>query len=57
MSKDKFYTVDEVAEMLKVSPITIYRHIKEGKIEVYKVGRLFRISATSLQKYLNRKGK
>jgi len=57
MKQDKFYTVDELAEMLKVNPMTIYRHIKEGRIEVYKVGRLFRISENALQKYLSKKGK
>lgn len=52
MTEEKFYTVEEVAKTLKVNPMTVYRRIKEGKLKVYKVGRVFRISEESLKSYL-----
>ncbi|OQA93936.1 MAG: Helix-turn-helix domain protein [Microgenomates group bacterium ADurb.Bin219] len=52
MTEEKFYTVEEVAQILKVNPMTVYRRVKEGKLKVYKVGRVFRIGEKSLQNYL-----
>lgn len=52
MTEEKFYTVEEVAKTLKVNPMTVYRRVKEGKLKVYKVGRVFRISEESLKNYL-----
>lgn len=52
MTEEKFYTVEEVAKILKVNPMTVYRRVKEGKLKVYKVGRVFRISEESLKNYL-----
>ncbi|MEI8061336.1 MAG: helix-turn-helix domain-containing protein [Candidatus Berkelbacteria bacterium] len=37
-------TVKEVAEILKVNKMTIYRYIKAGKIEAIKIGKDFRIT-------------
>jgi len=54
MAEEKFYTVDEVAQILKINPMTVYRRIKEKEIEIYKVGRVFRISESSLQNYLKK---
>ena len=38
------YTVIETAKMLKVSPLTIRRHIYRGHIHTVKVGRQHRIT-------------
>lgn len=45
-----FYTVEQAAEILQVHPNTIYRLVKEHKIEHYKVGVQIRISASELEK-------
>ena len=50
--ESKFLTVREVAEMLKVNKMTIYRYVKAGKIEAYKVGKDFRIQETEIEKFL-----
>lgn len=52
MIEEKFYTVDEIAEILKVNPMTVYRWIKAGKLKSYKAGRNFRIKKGDLDKFL-----
>jgi len=44
-----FYTVREVAELLKVSQATIRRLIKAGKLEAYRVGKQLRIPAEAVR--------
>jgi len=50
---DKFYTPKEVASLLKVSYMTIFRWIKAGKIEAYKFGKQYRIKKDELDKFIN----
>lgn len=45
-----FYTVPEAAELLRVHENTIYRLIRQKKIEHYKVGVQIRISAAELER-------
>lgn len=47
-----YYTVEDIAEKLKLSTETIRRYIRSGDIEVYKFGREFRIDEESFQKFL-----
>ena len=47
-----FHTVEETAEQLKVSKMTIYRHIKAGKLIAHKVGKDYRISQADLDAFL-----
>jgi len=49
----KLFTVREVAELLKVNIMTIYRWIKEGKIKQTKIGRSVRIDESELNKFIN----
>ena len=45
----KVYTLDEVAEILKVTKRTIYNYIHAGKLPAVKVGRYWRVSHENLQ--------
>jgi len=57
MSKDdkkEFYLVEELAEKLRVSNMTIYRYIKAGKVKAYKIGKEFRIDDTEFNSFLNK---
>jgi len=48
---DKFYSVDEIAEMLKIHPKTIQRYIREGKLKASKVGKSWRVSGHDLSTF------
>ena len=47
-----FYTMNEVANLFEVCRMTVHRHIKNGDIKVIKFGKVVRIPAKSLKKYL-----
>ncbi len=51
--KKEFYTAQELADKLRVNIMTIYRYIKAGKLEAYKIGKEFRIDKEELDKFLN----
>jgi putative molybdopterin biosynthesis protein len=54
MKQKTFYTADELAELLKLNIMTIYRNIKAGKLKAYKIGREFRIEKADFEKFLHR---
>ncbi len=49
----KFYTIQEVIEMLGISEKELLRIIKEKKIPVLKVGRALRISEENIDNFFN----
>lgn len=51
-SKHNFYLVGELAEQLRVNPMTIYRYIKAGKLEAHKIGKEFRIAKDEFERFL-----
>jgi len=53
--ENKFMTIKEVMETLRVSQLTVYRYIKAGKLPAYKVGRDYRIKETDFKKFLESK--
>jgi excisionase family DNA binding protein len=48
----RLLTVREVARMLRVSGMTVYRLIETGDLEATRVGRLFRVHEASFDAYL-----
>lgn len=50
---EKFFTVKEISELLKLSELTIYKYIKENRLEAIEFGGHFRISEASLQAFLS----
>lgn len=46
--ENKFYTVDEVSEMLNIHPKTVRKYIREGKLGATKVGKQWRIAGHDL---------
>lgn len=55
VAKNKeFYLVEELAERLRVSNMTIYRYIKAGKLQAYKIGKEFRITEQEFDKFLSK---
>lgn len=53
MTKEKeFYKAENLAELLEVNIMTIYRYIKAGKLKAYKIGKEYRIDKNEFQKFL-----
>jgi putative molybdopterin biosynthesis protein len=53
-AKPEFYLVEELAAKLRVSHMTIYRYIKAGKLEAYKIGKDYRIAKAEFERFLQR---
>lgn len=45
----KLYTLQEVADVLRVSRQTLYNNIKKGRLQATKVGKEYRITEERLQ--------
>ncbi len=55
MNKEKeFYRAEELAELLEVNIMTIYRYIKAGRLKAYKIGRDFRIDKNEFNAFLKK---
>ncbi len=52
LSKTRFLTVQEVADLMRVSSMTVYRLIKAGELPAVRVGRSFRVSEPDVDAYL-----
>ncbi len=52
LSKSRFLTVQEVATVMRVSSMTVYRLIKSGELSAVRVGRSFRVSELDVDAYL-----
>ncbi|MCP1388035.1 helix-turn-helix domain-containing protein [Corynebacterium sp. TA-R-1] len=50
--KGKFLTVAEVAEIMRVSKMTVYRLVHSGELPAVRVGRSFRVSESAVGEYL-----
>jgi len=48
----KFYTPQEISEMLRVNIMTIYRYIRAGKITAHKIGKDYRIDEKEYEEFL-----
>lgn len=50
----KFLTVAEVAKIMRVSKMTVYRLVHSGELPAARVGRSFRVPERAVQEYLRR---
>lgn len=53
IDKGKFLTVAEVAEIMRVSKMTVYRLIHAGELASVRVGRSFRVPEKAVKDYLD----
>ena len=53
MDSIHIYTTEEVLKILKISKVTLYKLIKEGKIKAKKVGRSYRFLKSELENFLS----
>ena len=54
MTAEKLYTVQEASESLGISPLTLGKWLREGKITGTKLGKLWRITETDLQNFIEK---
>ena len=54
MADLKVYTLDEVADILKVTKRTLYNYIKAGELPAVKMGKYWRVTAENLQHFVSK---
>jgi excisionase family DNA binding protein len=52
LAEVKFLTVAEVATLMRVSKMTVYRLVHSGDLAAVRVGRSFRVPEHAVQEYL-----
>ncbi|MGV1007947.1 MAG: helix-turn-helix domain-containing protein [Dermatophilaceae bacterium] len=52
LSEVRFLTVAEVAAIMRVSKMTVYRLVHAGVLPAVRVGRSFRVPEDAVHKYL-----
>jgi len=52
-NRNRFMTVAEVANLMRVSTMTVYRLIKGGELGAVRVGKSYRIREEDVDTYLN----
>ena len=52
LSEVKFLTVAEVASVMRVSKMTVYRLVHNGELPAVRVGRSFRVPEQAVHDYL-----
>lgn len=54
ISDVRFLTVAEVAAMMRVSKMTVYRLVHNGELPAVRVGRSFRVTEDDVNDYLRK---
>ncbi|MDP9433099.1 MAG: helix-turn-helix domain-containing protein [Actinomycetota bacterium] len=52
LSEMRFLTVAEVAALMRVSKMTVYRLVHDGRLPAVRVGRSFRVPEQAVHDYL-----
>ena len=48
---EKYYSVDQVAEMIHMHPKTIQRYIRQGRLKAQKIGKAWRVTGHDLSTF------
>jgi excisionase family DNA binding protein len=51
MTRDKYITVDELSEYLRVRKTTIYRMLKQRKLPAFRIGSDWRFSLETIKQW------
>jgi excisionase family DNA binding protein len=54
LSDPKFHTIAEVASLMRVSKMTVYRLVHGGELPAVRVGRSFRVAEHDVDEYLRK---
>ena len=55
MAEEQYYSIEEVAKMLKVTYLTVYRWIRAKRLVALKAGKQYRIKKTQLDMFLEQR--
>jgi len=55
--EETFFTVQELAEYLRMKPITIYKHASKGDLPGFKVGATWRFKKSSIDRWIEEQEK
>jgi acetyl-CoA synthetase len=50
--EEAYYTLQEIADRLKVSYRTVYRWVRSGRLAAYKFGQDWRVSESDLRAFI-----
>ncbi len=53
LAEVRFVTVAEVASLMRVSKMTVYRLVHSGELPAVRVGRSFRVPESAVHDYLS----
>jgi excisionase family DNA binding protein len=48
----RIVTIEELATILKVHPITVYRMVKRGELPAFRIGRVWRLDSEQIDHWL-----
>jgi len=54
MKEEQYYSIEEVAKMLKVAYLTVYRWIQARKLQAFKIGKQYRINKAELDRFIQK---
>lgn len=54
MIQEQYYSIEEVAKMLKVAYLTVYRWVQAKRLLSYKAGKQYRIKKNDLDNFLDK---
>lgn len=52
MTAEQYYSIEEVAKILKVAYLTVYRWIQAKRLVAYKAGKQYRVTASDLEQFI-----
>jgi len=54
MTQEQYYSIEEVAKMLKVAYLTVYRWVRSEKLRAVKAGKQYRIERFELERFMKK---
>jgi excisionase family DNA binding protein len=53
-AQPEFYTVGQLAELLQLTPMTIYRMVRRGELTCHEIGRIKRFRRGDVEDFLQK---
>ncbi len=54
MDKERYYTIPQLAHILGISRIAVYKRVKKGQLKAIKIGRVYAIPKKDIANILGR---